>query len=55
MIMVKVFVCEMCGAELKAKSVEELLKKVATHAKNEHNMIPTPEILEIVESKIRDE
>ena len=53
--MTKVFVCEMCGKELKAETVDELLQKVATHAKSEHNMTSTPEILEIVRSKIREE
>ena len=53
--MAKVFVCEMCGAELKAPTVEELMEKIREHAEHEHNMKPTPDMIEMIKSKIREE
>jgi predicted small metal-binding protein len=44
-----------CDSEARADTVEELMEKVADHARNEHGMteIP-PEILQKVKQAIRD-
>lgn len=34
-----------CGFETSAESMESLMPKIATHAKNEHNMMEIPEDL----------
>ncbi len=43
-----------CGFKASAATEDELLKKVAAHAKEAHGIEVTPEIAAQVKSKIRD-
>ena len=53
--MAKIFVCEMCGEKLNAPTEEELMTKIQEHAMHEHNMKPTPDMVEMMKTKIREE
>lgn len=43
-----------CGHVIKAETEEELMRLVAEHAKNEHNLEPTPELVEQVKAHIHN-
>ncbi len=43
-----------CGHLIQAETEEELLRKVAEHARNDHGLIPTPEFLEQVKEHIQE-
>ena len=43
-----------CGHVIKAESEDELLKLAAQHAKTDHNMEATPELVAAVKAKIQD-
>lgn len=43
-----------CGHVIEAESQDELLKLAAEHARKDHNMEPSPELLETVKSHIED-
>jgi predicted small metal-binding protein len=44
-----------CDYEARAESVGELLQKAAQHAREAHGIETTPELIQQVKSKIRDE
>jgi len=44
-----------CEKEIRAESEEEVMRQVAAHAKNDHNVDVTPEIANQVRSLIRTE
>ncbi len=43
-----------CGHVIQAETEEELLRKAAEHARNDHGLIPTPELLEQVRAHIQE-
>lgn len=43
-----------CGHVIRADSEEELLRLAAEHAKNDHNLEPSPELLTMVKGHIQD-
>ncbi len=43
-----------CGHVIQAETEEELMRKVAKHAKEDHGLEPTPELLERVQAHIED-
>lgn len=43
-----------CGHVIKADTEEELLRLAAIHAKTDHNMEATPELVSAVKAKIQD-
>ena len=43
-----------CGHVIRAETEEELLRKAAEHARNDHGLIPTPELLEQVRAHIQE-
>lgn len=43
-----------CGHVIRADTEEELLRKAAEHAKSDHGMEPTPELLEEVKAHIQE-
>lgn len=43
-----------CGHVIRAETEEELLRKAAEHAKNDHGMEPTPELMEQVKAYIEE-
>lgn len=44
-----------CPEEIRAESEEQVLQQAAQHAQKAHNLEVTPELVEQVKSKIREE
>ncbi|MSU90386.1 DUF1059 domain-containing protein [Rhodobacteraceae bacterium 2CG4] len=44
-----------CTFQAKAETEDEILQAAATHAREAHNLEPTPELVEKVRSAIREE
>ncbi len=43
-----------CGHVIRGETEEEVLQKAAEHAKTEHGMEPTPELLAMVKEHIQE-
>lgn len=43
-----------CGHVIRADTEEELLRLAAEHAKNDHGMEPTPELVQMVKANIQE-
>ncbi|MGQ4915033.1 MAG: DUF1059 domain-containing protein [Candidatus Asgardarchaeia archaeon] len=53
--MTEKFTCVMCGAEIEAPTIDDLVQRIKTHAKEAHNITEiTPDTMEMMKSKIRE-